>query len=71
MEANVTPIKQDLIGEIFDVEEALKVVTMILESSSHDSCSAHWTIRLIARDKLNGLVDEVARIKEQIEAMDF
>jgi hypothetical protein len=63
--------KEDLIADIVEVEEALEIVTKILEYSSHDSLSAHWTIRSIARDKLRGLATEVAEIKEHLESIDF
>lgn len=70
-EAHV-PIKEDLIGDIFDVEEALKVISNNLsDGRPPDSISAQLTIRLIARDAIDKLVEQVASIKADVEAIDF
>jgi len=72
MEASKAPIKEDLIGDVFDVEEALKVISNNLsDARPPDSVSAQWTIRLNARDAIDKLVEQVASIKAEIEAIDF
>ena len=72
MEEDRSPIKEDLLGEIEDVRDGLRVVVGILENIiAPETCAGHGAARIIARDALRNLDKDIARIKEDVQNIDF